>query len=71
MKQNIHIQLAAEVIRALRQDPRQANNDLAQRLGVSEGFVRRYRAALELAEIVPMTPGRIGSDGILRTMPTV
>ncbi len=70
MKTNIHITLAADVIRALRVDPRQSNNDLAQKFGVSEGFIRRYRAIYELAGELPAGDSRVGTDGVTRSLPT-
>jgi DNA-binding Lrp family transcriptional regulator len=67
MKKVPAIQLNAEVARLLSQDPSQSNRGLADRLGVSEGHVRRIRATLELAGLLAVTTSRVGRDGVQQT----
>ncbi len=68
MKSNLHVRLAADIIRALVHDPSRSNHDLSRHFGVSEGIVRRHRATLELSGLLPITSSRIGSDGIERAI---
>jgi hypothetical protein len=68
MKTNIHVRLAADIIRTLVQDPSRSNHDLSRHFGVSEGIIRRHRATLELSGLLPVTNSRVGSDGIERAI---
>ena len=68
MKSNLHVRLAADIIRTLVNDPSRSNRYLSSQFGVSEGIVRRHRATLELSGLMPTTSSRIGSDGIERAI---
>ena len=69
MKNQHHIRIAADVVRALKRDPHTSNSDLAQQYGVSVGFVRRYRSVMELADVLETTDTRTGVDGVTRSIP--
>jgi hypothetical protein len=69
MKQN-PVHLAADISKALAADPYQSNWDLARHFDVSEGVIRRQRAILERAGLLPIVDSRRGSDGIVRSLPS-
>lgn len=66
MRNNVHVQIAAEVAKRLASDPQQSNRSIADALGITEGQVRRQRAVLELAGLLNASAVRVGSDGIAR-----
>jgi len=68
MKTNIHVRLAAEIVRKLAGDPARSNQSLADECGVSESHVRRYRSVLELSGLLAASESRVGADGRTRSV---
>ena len=64
MKSNIHVRIAADIMRRLVSDPFRSNRSIADELGTTESTVRRQRSELELAGILTTTTSRVGSNGV-------
>ena len=68
MKENQYVKIGSQIMRALHDNPRRSDVDIAGTLGVSVSVVRRYRALLELSGLLVITDSRIGTDGIVRSI---
>ncbi len=64
MRTNIHVRISAEIAKRLKEDPSRSNRSIADELGISDAYVRRQRAVLELSGFLPVVDVRVGSDGI-------
>jgi hypothetical protein len=64
MRQNVHVQIMAEIAKRLRQDPARSNRSIADEIGCNEGSVRRQRCVLEMAGFLVAADVRVGIDGV-------